>query len=148
MANDRIQIYTKEQIDNLLQQQGLSIQGETRISKDGIITISRGDTLDIPVWLKTGNPLMSYDIQLSEGDVVEFRLFTANEKWENPLLRKECNSDDVIQDGNYVVFNITSEDSLGLDEGVYYYQVKLTYYVNDIQKTTTLIPRRRFYVLN
>lgn len=116
------------------------------ISKNGIVTLVRGDTLVLKASLNIGTPLQPLIFELEEGDYLVFRVFTANSSWESYLLDKEATMEDV--DDNNVLFTITNEDSEYLKQGQYYYQIRLFYTRDGDERVITLMPRTKFYVVD
>lgn len=117
------------------------------ISKNGIVTLVRGDTLVLKASLNIGTPLQPLIFELEEGDYLVLRLFTANSSWESYLLDKEATMEDVDDDNN-VLFTITNEDSEYLRQGQYYYQIRLFYTRDGDERVITLMPRTKFYVVD
>ena len=162
MADKKIlDVYSTDYIDNLQN----TLQGEideiiesgivpnltlnlgSTISKNGIVTLVRGDTFTLKADLNIGTPLQPLNFVLGEGDYVVFRLFNANSNWESYLLEKEATMEDLDDRGN-VLFTFTSEDSEYLSQGQYYYQIRLFYTRNGDTRVITLMPRTKFYVVD
>lgn len=162
MADKKIlDVYSTDYIDNLQN----TLQGEidelvesgiipnvtlnlgSTISKNGIVTLVRGDTFTLKSDLNIGTPLQPLHFVLGQDDCVVFRLFNANSNWESYLLEKEATMEDLDSKGN-VLFNFTSEDSEYLSQGQYYYQIRLFYTRNGDTRVITLMPRTKFYVVD
>lgn len=119
------------------------------IAKNGIITLTRGDTCSFPISLNIGTPLSPIIFDLQEGDKVVFKLMRANEKSEDALLTKKYTINDLDEEGNIIV-SFDSNDTLFLEDGVYFYEMKIEYIRNgnDFEYVNTFIPRTRFYIVN
>lgn len=117
------------------------------VSTNGIVSLIRGDTFELPIELNIGSPLAPQYITLGQDDVVELRVFYANQQWENPIMRKSATSDNVSTDEKSVIFKFNGEMAY-FEPGEYYYQVKAFYYVEDILRVVTLVPRTQFNILN
>ena len=117
------------------------------ISGNGIITLVRGDTFQIKADLNIGTPLHPVIFELENDDYVVFRLFTANSSWGSYLLEKEATLEDLDSEGN-IVFNLSSEDSESINQGQYYYQIRLFYTRDGETRVITLMPRTKFYMVD
>lgn len=79
-------------------------------SKNGIITVTRGDSFTTSFFINTGTPLEPSLFEFENGDTIQFRLFRANDSWENPIVRKTYSKDDVSEDG-YLTVSFNPEDT-------------------------------------
>lgn len=147
---DDLQANLQEQIDNISSKSGsvnLNMDLGSTISKNGIVTLIKGDTFHIVMDLNVGTPLQPLKFILENGDYVQFRLFRANNDWNNAVLIKQVTKDDLDNHGN-AVFTFNSEDTEDLSCGTYYYQVKLFYTREETLKVITLMPRTKFHLMN
>ena len=140
----------QQQIDDIASKSGstnLNIDLGSTISKNGIVTLIKGDTFHIVMDLNVGTPLQPLKFIMEDGDYVQFRLFRANNDWSNAVLIKQVTKDDLDNHGN-AVFTFESEDTENLSCGTYYYQVKLFYTRENNLRVITLMPRTKFHLMN
>lgn len=119
----------------------------SQFAKNGIITLTRGDTFTFPLSINLGTPLNPNIFILEEGDLLTFRVMRANEEFENADIVKVYTYEDLDVDGN-VIIKFTSDDTLWLEPNIYYYDVKLEYTRDEVSHIITFIPRTRFYLVN
>ena len=117
------------------------------IDKNGIITLTRGDSCTFPLFLNMGTPLNPLPFNLQEGDKVRFKVMRANEKFEDAFISKTYTIADLDEDGNIVV-KFEPSDTNWFEAGMYYYEVKLEYVRDEIDYINTFIPRTRFHIVN
>ena len=94
------------------------------ISGNGIITLSRGDSFTLEVYVNLGTELEPVEYRLGYGDSLYFALMEPNQPFEHALIRKEYTQDDVNEEG-LVVMKFQAEDTEFLMPGNYYYMIKL-----------------------
>lgn len=119
-----------------------------RIGNNGIVTVNRGDSFDLPVTLQTGTALQPQVYELQENDCLYLGIMEPNQPFEVAIVRKKLTYDDVYDTGS-IVFNFTPNDTLCLLPGKYYYQVKLTSTDPDntcIKHVETIIDKTLFYI--
>lgn len=126
------------------------------MANNGIITLNRGDTFSIPLYINLGtavNPnyytLKKYSDE--EQDYLYFALLEPGQKWENALVRKHFTADDINPEYEAPILHFYSDDTEYLKPGNYYYQVKLQRCresTNDgFEHVDTVIPRTKFIIL-
>lgn len=116
------------------------------ISHNGIVTIYRGDsfTLSLPLNIGTGANPEYYT--LTEGDKVYFAIMEPNQPFEVALVRKVFDMNNQV--GNNIVMNFEPKDTECIMPGTYYYQIKLAVEENEVTKIDTLMPKRKFIILD
>ena len=97
------------------------------ISKNGIITVNRGDNFTINTRINLGTTLYPEYYHLKAGDIVYFALMEPNQHFEHALIRKVFTMDDMDEDG-YLSMSFAEEDTEYLIAGTYYYMLKLKQY--------------------
>ena len=117
------------------------------ISKNGIITLTRGDTFQLPLFVNVGTPLKPIRFDLQENDAVTFRVMRANEKSEDAVIKKVYRQKDMNEHGDVVV-KFESADTFYLDPGIYYYEVKLAYVRDNQSYVNTIVGRTKFYLID
>lgn len=95
------------------------------VSKNGIITLSRGDSFSLNVFVNLGTELEPIPYRLKEGDKLYFALMEPHKPFEHALIRKEATVEDYDEETDSVKFSFTSEMTEFLMPGNYYYMVKL-----------------------
>lgn len=94
------------------------------ISKSGIVTVSRGDTFSINVFINLGTDLFPLKYILQPGDKLYFALMEPNQPFEHAIMRREFTNEDLNRDDE-VVMNFPPDQTEYLMPGTYYYTVKL-----------------------
>ncbi len=131
------------------------------ISKNGIITIHRGDTFTLPLTINLGtgvNPSY-YEPKIykdDQGNVIDCdEIFLAvlepGQKWEDAIIKKYLSADQFDFEYDTYDVHFYSEDTLHLVPGNYYYEVKLRRSprsCNDgFESIDTVVPRTKFIIL-
>ena len=119
------------------------------IDKNNNITITRGDYLEFPVKLVTGEFPRQSIWELEDNDVALFGLMLPHQPFEEALLKKTFTKDDEDKDGNLYI-KILPEDTLFLKPGLYYYQVKTIYKTGNEEEThvDTVVQKTRFIIVD
>lgn len=117
------------------------------ISKNGIVTVNRGDSFEFPILLSIGNPLNDIIYPLREHDTVYIGIMEPNQRFEDALIKKVCKQQDQDKFG-YVVAQFRSLDTLNVLPGKYYYQVKLQTLNQKTGEydTETIVDKTLFYI--
>ena len=119
--------------------------------QNGIITMNRGDTFYMPVFINRGNKINPIRYTITSKDKVYFALEEYNQPFEVALLRKVFDTNNLNEDGD-VVIEFPSEDTQHLLPGEYYYEIKLRHVENEGQQDEqefidTIVSRRKFIIL-
>ena len=118
------------------------------ISKDGIITMSRGDHFSVPLFINAGTEISPVRYPLQDNDIVYLGICEPGQSFETAIVRKVYDKDnrEINEHGDLVV-TFNTKDTEYLENGLYYYIVKLVMKDsngNDI--INTIIPKRKFYI--
>lgn len=125
------------------------------IDNRGNITITRGDTASILLFINDGPFDNTHQYELQAEDVIRFYILNINEKDINKsFVIKEFDLSDIciVQnsngevEGTYIYIPITPQDTECLMYREYAYQIKL--FTNNGENVDTIGPRRYFYVEN
>jgi len=119
------------------------------ITYNGIITVNRGDSFEIPVIINFGTNLEPMFYELEPTDIIYMGIMEPNQPFENALIRKKCTYEDVDENGN-VVFKFRPKDTQCVLPGKYYYQVKLQRFNSedpDDYDVDTVLPKQQFFIL-
>ena len=94
------------------------------MSKNGIITLTRGDTLRVPVGLSIGN---GFDIQPYEPSNEDSIRFAMKKSWNSPrtLIRKHIPSQTLL-------LQLDPSDTKKLPFGRYVYDIEITFANGDV----------------
>lgn len=84
---------------------------------------------------------------MQENDILYFGVCEPNQCFENAIIKKKFTKDNLDKDGN-VIINFLSSDTEYLSLGVYYYEIKLLYYINNTENIITLLPKTIFSIYN
>lgn len=115
------------------------------ISKNGLITLNRGDVFSLNVLVNAGTVIEPAIYKMQEGDKLYFALMEPHQPFEFALIRKVFTKDDQDEEGN-VLMNFKSEDTEYLIPGRYYYMVKL--FRTDGELVDTIISKTLFTIID
>ena len=94
------------------------------ISSNGIVTVNRGDSFELPLSLNIGDSINRKKYTLTENDTLYIGIMQPNEPFECAILRKKFTYKDLDEDNNIYV-RFWPDDTACLLPGKYYYQPKL-----------------------
>lgn len=121
------------------------------ISSNGIVTVNRGDSFELPITLNIGNSIDRKEYVLTGTDVLYIGVMEPNQPFETAILRKVFTCAD-LDKNNHIVIKFWPEDTMYLHPGKYYYQVKLETDCFDSQTNKfrkdveTVIDKTLFYI--
>ena len=116
------------------------------IDKNHVITINRGDSVSLPIPILVGKfPELQHKLEIVEGDIIFFGLMFPQQYFECAIIKKEFNKSAFNEDGDFVL-ELDSLDTINIEPGVYYYELKLLKASDDT--ITTLIPKSRFNIVD
>lgn len=114
------------------------------ISNNGIITMTKGDSIKIKLIIRYANNDKTILYDLKEDDKVFFYLQESDRpELEYSLIIKELTNKDVVK--NNVEINLDSEDTINIPEGYYKYQIKL---FTGSGEVNTLVTRKPFHLID
>ena len=118
------------------------------IYDNNLVDMNRGDSRSFPIFLNKGTMLepIRYVLQ-EEADKLVFYLCKPQESFQEAVLTKEMTSLDLDANGDAII-KFTPEDTLNLEPGVYFLEVKL-YHTNydKTEDVQTVITKKRFTIL-
>ena len=118
------------------------------IYDNNLVDMNRGDSRSFPIFLNKGTMLepIRYVLQ-EEADKLVFYLCKPQESFQEAGLTKEMTSLDLDENGDAII-KFTPEDTLDLEPGVYFLEVKL-YHTNydKTEDVQTVITKKRFTIL-
>ena len=117
-----------------------------RIADNGYITMNRGDTFTLPLFINCGTELepIRFYIKDHPGTKVYLGVMEPNQCFENAILRKTFNDQSPVNTEGDLLINFEINDTLYLRPGIYYYQIKV---LIDGEELNTIIPKTPFYIL-
>ena len=116
-----------------------------------IVTMNRGDTARLPLFINIGSKTNPERYPFTEQDTVYVGVMEPNKPFEESLIKKEYKYADLNEDGDIVV-TFESTDTEFLMPGTYYYEIKLKHDVQDGQEDdepfiATIIQRHKFVIV-
>ena len=109
------------------------------LSTNNIITLSRGDSFECSLFLNAGTDVCPVqhtlkkvidDSALVDQEYVVFALMQPNQCFDNALVRKTFNTENLNDDGD-VVIKLESKDTRNLCPGNYHYEIKAYLFETD-----------------
>lgn len=118
------------------------------ISNNGIITMTRGDSVKVPVFINAGDSTEMVRYSLRNYDTLYFGIMEPNVPFEHSLVRKVFTKDDLNQYGDVEV-KLGLDDTQYLQPGTYYYEVKIMIKPKEDEDgvVDTIVPRRKFFIV-
>lgn len=119
------------------------------VSSNGIVTLTRGDYAEIPLFLNQGNKLYPIRYSLLKDDhesFIQFFLMSADQSFDDPIIKKTYTTDSAHTSQRDLIIQIDPEDTVYLSPGKYYYSVRLTMKTETGYNTVTVIPKRLFFI--
>lgn len=115
------------------------------ISKNGFITLNRGDTVKTSLFINKGTPCspFRYLIKDHPGTVAYLGVMEPNQPFELAVIRKKYTSESPVDENGDLVIEIKSTDTQCLFPGKYYYEVKVVF---DDGTVDTIIPKTDFII--
>ena len=122
------------------------------ISNEGIISVSRGDSFETPLFINEGTEIAPKRYELTENDVLYFAVMEPNQKFENAILKKMYDMNSEKNEEGDIIISFSPTDTEYLLCGKYYYTIKLRTHIGEGEtendyKVQTIIPQKEFYVV-
>lgn len=122
------------------------------LSRNGIIEVNRGDSFELPLFINQGTDItpIRYNMKNSNSEVY-VGVMEPNQPFERAVIRKKYTKDDVNENGDIIV-KFSSNDTVCLLPGKYYYQIKIKLYNNydnnkDDCNINTIVPMTQFIIV-
>ncbi len=118
------------------------------VSKDGVISLTRGDSFSIPLFINNGTALKPERRILDDKDEVYMGIMEPNQPFECALIKKKFTKADTNAKGD-IVIKLYPDDTACVLPGKYYYQVKAKLYRadNDNFDVNTIIDKKEFFIM-
>lgn len=121
------------------------------ISNEGIITLTRGDSFETPLFINQGTEIAPARYELTADDIVYFAVMQPNQRFEDAIVKKVYDINSPHNDEGDLLISFEPLDTEYLLSGTYYYMVKLRTHIgegtgaNDY-RVQTVIPQREFRI--
>lgn len=107
------------------------------------LNVFRGDTFSIPVKINTGTNIEPVYYEMTENSYLYVGVTEPHQKFENAIIRKKYTKESQIAD-NVIPVSLLPEDTICLEEGVYYIEMKLLILSTSFTKLTDIDPKLLF----
>lgn len=116
------------------------------IADNGRISLTRGDDVQIPIFLNCGTELRPSRYELTDEDELYFALMQPSELFEDAIFKQKYTSVDKNEEGD-ILIDIRSEHTENLTPGKYFYQIKLKSVDSKGRDSiSTVVPRTEFII--
>lgn len=119
------------------------------ISNNGFISLTRGDSFSVPLFINMGTGMVPVRYSLLEHPETEVYLgvMEPNQPFEKALIRKKYTHESRINENGDLMIDFTGTDTEYLFPGKYFYQIKAKF----IDKETginidTIVSKKQFIV--
>lgn len=113
------------------------------VADNNIITITRGDTASTAIYINSGTNLDPEKYILTSDDVVYIGIMEFGQMFEDAIVKYRLTSEN-LNDDNNVVWEIKSTDTEYLEEGKYFYEIKLTRSNGEL--VDTIVSKTEFFI--
>lgn len=114
---------------------------------DGIISMFRGDSYELPLFINRGTKLDPLEYILKSTDRIYVGLIEPASCFERAIMRQVYTSADQNSEG-YILIKFLPRDTEHLIPGTYYLEVKGQFITENIETVSTIIPKRKFIILD
>jgi len=121
------------------------------ITKNQIITVTRGDTFSMLFYINLGDWIDPIIYDMQEGDRVYLAIMEPNQPFEHAIVRKMFTCDDFDYEEHAVNINFKSTDTEYLMPGPYYYMIKLVRpgeESGDGEQIDTLVSKTKMFIID
>ncbi|WP_300924506.1 hypothetical protein [uncultured Clostridium sp.] len=115
------------------------------IAQNNRISVVRGDSFSVPLFLNQGTDVKPIRYRLQESDEVYLAIMEPNQPFEDALVKKVFTNKDLNNHGD-IKLEINHDDTRCLEPGKYFYQIKARLYDREKEKfdINTVIPKTEF----
>ncbi len=114
------------------------------ISKTRIISMYKGDTASFDLQINIGTILEPSVYKLEDGDILKLYVLYPNSDLDSSIIYKEYTKDSLNEDDS-ITIKFDSDDTQYLNDGVYYYTIKLYRGNGDV---ITIQKRTKFIIMD
>lgn len=117
-----------------------------RIADNGVITLTRGDTVKIPLFINQGSKLypIRYSLLFNPSSEIYLGIMEPGQEFENSLVRKKFTKNSPHTNQNDLEVEFNYNDTINLRPGRYYMEIKLLYKRWGVETIYTVVPKRLF----
>ena len=115
------------------------------VKKNNMITMIRGDSFIHHFCLEIGRFPRKKKLVIGDDDLIYFGVMNPSDHFEHSIIKKEFTKEDFDSEGNLVI-TLEPEDTVWLDPGTYYYELKLL--TSEHPQLKTLVQKTRFTILD
>lgn len=119
------------------------------ITNEGIITLSRGDSISIPLFINIGTEIVPIRYKLQDNNVLYLGICEPDQLFEDAIFKKVYRPGDwKLNKCGDIVISLTPEDTSLLHAGLYYYTIKLLTInkVDNSENVQTIIKKTKFFI--
>ena len=107
--------------------------------ENGIITMTRGDTFQTPIYINEGTKLEPQLRNMKPTERLYVGVMEPGQQFEDAIIRKVYTSEDITDDNGNTLLCFTTNDTIKLRSGKYYYSIKLVDKQSDDETTVKTI---------
>ena len=117
------------------------------ISQNNKITVTRGDTFSVPLFINQGTELKPIRYVLKDQDKIYLAIMRPNQPFECALVKKVYSKENINEYGD-IVIEIEHDDTRCLEPGKYFYQIKAQLYNEEKDKLeiNTIVSKTEFWI--
>lgn len=118
------------------------------ISNNGIITLSRGDYAEIPLFINQGNKMypIRYSLLKDPSASIVFAVMAPQQIFERALIKKLYNAKSSHTKQKDLIIVLEPKDTIGLQPGKYFYSVRINLMQHGHYCQKTIIPEKMFII--
>lgn len=117
------------------------------ISNNGIIRLTRGDSMRAPLFINSGTDMEPIRYNLNSNDTVYFAVMGPNQPFESAIIKKVFTAEDEMTEQGDLWVKLDPIDTEHLLPGKYFYTVKLKTMADDGKYTVrTVITEKEFWL--
>lgn len=118
------------------------------ISNNGIITMSRGDYAEIPLFINQGNQMypIRYSLLKDDKSTIAFAIMTPQQQFEQALIKKIYTSKSPHTKQHDITIILEPKDTMMLQPGKYFYSVRINLMQHGHYCQKTIIPERMLFI--
>ena len=120
-------------------------------SPNNIISLRRGDSFIVPLFINQGTKLhpVRYDLNSHNEFDIYLGVMEPNQKFEDAVIRKKWTKETgkINQYGDLMI-ELEPQETLKLLPGKYFYQIKIKHITSDGETTSSVTPSTEFWILD
>ena len=121
------------------------------ISNNGFITLNRGDSFSVPLFINGGSELVPvrYSLTAHPETEIYFGVMEPGQSFENAIIRKRYNHKSKMNGYGDLMIDLRSNDTEYLSPGKYYYQVRAKFIDDENNEhVETVIQKKQFMIVD